>query len=78
MKSAIVVDGAKRRLDSDYARKRRKELNEHFLQEFSDELCEANFLKRMQIKRRIKEKVNQAIRDEFDQGLQNLNLKVKL
>ena len=78
MKSEIVVDGAKRRLCSDHAKKRREELNKQFFEEFSNELNKANFFKRILIRQKIRKKVDQQIREEFDQGLQHLNLKMKL
>lgn len=77
MKSKIVADGAKRRLDGDYARKRKEELTRQLYEEFAHELCEAGVLKRIKTKREIRAKVKEAMREEFDQGLHHLNLKVK-
>ena len=78
MKSEIVVDGAKRRVNSDYAKSRKEELTLHLHEEFRNELNEATFLKRIRIKQKIRKKVREAIRKEFDQGIEHLNLKVRL
>jgi len=78
MRSEIVADGAKRRANSDSAKKRRIELTLQLYEAFRDELNEATFLKRIRIRQKIRTKVRDVIREEFAQGNEHLNLIARL
>ena len=78
MKSEIVEDGAKRRIDTKAVLQRRNELKEELEGKYADELKTSSWLKRLQIKCRIRRIINKTIKEEYQQSLYNLNGRVKL
>jgi len=78
MKAEIVEDGARRRIDTKSVLNRRKELKRGLEEKYADELKTSSWLKRLQIKYRIRRMINKTIKEEYQQSLYNLNGRVKL
>ena len=76
MKSKIVANGARRRFDAKFARKRREELKQEFLEKYAAEIQGGGVIKRIWIRIMIKRLINQAVKDEFHQSPYNLNGRV--